>query len=92
MVIDKCSFGGIIRALLKSNTMFYETSICSYVSEGKPLCLGLCSRMFDDVERCLIYRIQNVSHANEQLSLCYFFQLKFYKTLRYRLGRALKDV
>ena len=28
--------------------------------------------VFDDVERCRIYNIQNVCHANEQLSLCYF--------------------
>ena len=32
--------------------MFYKTFICFYVSEEKPLCFSLCSRMFDDVERC----------------------------------------
>ena len=32
--------------------MFYKTFICFYVSEAKPLCFSLCSRMFDDVERC----------------------------------------
>ena len=32
--------------------MFYKTLICFYVSEAKPLCFSLCSRMFDDVERC----------------------------------------
>ena len=53
--------------------MFYETFICFYISEAKPL----------------LYNIQNVCHANEQLSLCYFFSIMFYKTLRYRLARPL---
>ena len=61
-----------IRAWLNDNAMFYETFICFYVSEGKPLCFSLCSEMFDDVERCRIYNIQNVCHA---LSLCYFFSI-----------------
>ena len=67
--------------------MFYETFICFYVSEAKLFCFSLCSQMFDDVERCWIYNIQNVCHANEQLSLCYFFPIN--KTLHYRLARAL---
>ena len=67
--------------------MFYKTFICLYVSEAKPLRFSLCPRMFDDVKRCWIYNMQIVCHANEQLSLCYFFLI--YKTLRYRLARAL---
>ena len=59
-----------LRAWLNGNTMFYETFVCFYVSEAKPLCFSLCSQMFDGVERCLIYNIQNVCHADEQLSLC----------------------
>ena len=38
----------------------------------KRLCLSLCSRMFDDVEQCSIWNIQNDCHANEQLPLCYY--------------------
>ena len=45
--------------------MFHKTFTCFYVSEKKPLCFSLCSRMFDDVERCRICNIQNVCHANE---------------------------
>ena len=40
-----------LRAWLNGNAMFYETFICFYVSEAKPFCFGLCSQMFDDVER-----------------------------------------
>ena len=40
-----------IRAWLNGNAMFYETFICFCVSEAKPLCFSLCSRMFDDVGR-----------------------------------------
>ena len=57
---------------IKVLARFYKTFIFFYVSEAKPLCFSLCSQMFDDVERCLMYNIQNVCHANEQLSLCYF--------------------
>ena len=64
-----------VRAWLNCNAMFYKTFICFYVSEAKPLCFSLCSQMFDDVERCRIYNIQNVCHANERLSLCYFFSI-----------------
>ena len=32
--------------------MLYETFVCFYVSEGKPLCFSLCSQMSDGVERC----------------------------------------
>ena len=78
-----------LRAWLNGKSMFYETFICFYISEAKPLCFSLCSQMFDDVERCWIYNIQNVCYANEQLSLCYFFSIMFYKTLRYRLARLL---
>ena len=38
-----------IRVWLNGNAMFYETFICFFVSEAKPLCFGLCSQMFDDV-------------------------------------------
>ena len=44
----------LLRAWLNGNTMFYETFVCFYVSEAKPLCFSLCSQMFDGVERCLI--------------------------------------
>ena len=44
------------------------------------LSFSLCSQM---------YNIQNVRHANEQLSLLLFFQLMFYETLRYHFARAL---
>ena len=40
-----------VGAWVKCNAMFYETFICFYVSEAKPLCFSLCSQMFDDVER-----------------------------------------
>ena len=33
-------------ALASCNVMFYETFICFYVIEGKPLCFSLCSQMF----------------------------------------------
>ena len=62
----------IVRAWLNYNAMFYKTFICFFVSEAKPLCFSLCSQMFDDVERCCIYNIQKVYHANEQLSLLLF--------------------
>ena len=64
-----------VRAWLNGNTMFYETIVCFYVSEAKPLCFSLCSQMFDGVEWCWICNIQNVCQANEQLSLCYFFSI-----------------
>ena len=76
-----------LRAWLNGNAMFYETFICFYVSEAKPLCFSLCSQMFDDVERCWIYNIQNVCHANYLFVIS--FQLMFYKTLRYCLTRPL---
>ena len=41
-----------LRAWLNDNAMFYETFICFYVGEAKPLCFSLCSQMFDDVVRC----------------------------------------
>ena len=41
---------GYFRAWLNYNAMFYKTFICFHVSEAKPLCFSLCSRMFDDVE------------------------------------------
>ena len=63
------------RDWLNCNAMFYETFICFYVNEAKPLCFSLCSQMFYDIERCWIYNIQNVCHANEQLSVCYFFSI-----------------
>ena len=63
------------RLWLNDNAMFHEAFICFYVSEAKTLCFSLCSQMFDDVERCWIYNIQNVCHANEQLSLCHFFSI-----------------
>ena len=73
-VVRWLTSGGFeLQTLASCNAMFYETFICFYVSEGKPLCFSLCSQMFDDVERCWIYNIQNVCHANEQLSFCYFF-------------------
>ena len=40
-----------LKAWLNCNAMFYETFICFYDSEAKPLCFSLCSQMFDDVER-----------------------------------------
>ena len=43
--------------------------------------------MFNDVERCSIYNIQNVCHTNYLFVIS--FQLMFYKTLRYRLVRPL---
>ena len=46
---EKCVF---LRACLNYNAMFYETFICFYVSEAKPLCFSLCSQMFDDVKQC----------------------------------------
>ena len=51
---------------------FMKHLFCFYVSEAKPLCFSLCSQMFDDVE---LFNIQNVCHANKQLSLCYFFSI-----------------
>ena len=62
--------------------MFYETFVCFYVSEAKHLCFSLCSQTFNVVEQCWIYNIQNVCHANEQLSLFISFQLMLHKTLR----------
>ena len=41
-----------VRDWLSGNALFYETFICFYVSEAKPLCFSLCWQMFDDVERC----------------------------------------
>ena len=81
-----------VRAWLNGNAMFHETFICFYVSEAKPLRFSLCSQMFDDVEWCWIYNIQNVCHANEQLSLCYFFSINVLKTLCYRSASALDPV
>ena len=65
----------VFRAWPNCNAMFYKTFICFYVSEAKPLCFSLCSRMCDDVERCSTCNIQNDCQANEQLSLCYFFSI-----------------
>ena len=72
--------------VLNGRAMFYETFICFYVSEAKPPCFSLNSQMFDDVERCYI---------NSKISSYLFvisFQLMFYKTLRYRLARALRNL
>ena len=41
-----------LRLWLNDNATFYETFICLFISEAKPLCFSLCSQMFDDVERC----------------------------------------
>ena len=65
--------------------MFYKTFTCIYASKAKPLCLSLCSQMFDDVERCLIYNIQNVCHANEQLFYCYWRMSKCNENIQIRL-------
>ena len=71
--------------------MFYETFICFYVSEAKPLCFSLCSQMFDDVDDV---EYTTFKMFVPQMSNCLFvisFQLMFYKTLRYRLARALEE-
>ena len=72
--------------------MFYETFICFFVSETKPLCFSLCSQMFADVERCWIYNIQNVCHANEQLPLCYFFSINVLENIVLSFSQNLKDL
>ena len=76
-----------LRAWLNGDTMLYETFVCFYVSKAKPLCFSFCSQMFDGVQRCCIYNIQNVCHANKQLSLCYFFSINVLKTLCCSLAR-----
>ena len=48
-----CYLKWLLRARLDGNALFYETFVCFYVSEAKPLCFSLCSQMLDDVERCL---------------------------------------
>ena len=47
--------------------------VCFSIGEAKPRCYSLCLRVYDDVERCWIYSIRCVCHANEQLPLCYAF-------------------
>ena len=74
------------RAWLNYNAMFYKTFMCFYVSEAKPLCFSLCSRMFDDVEYATFKMI--VTQTSNYLFVI-SFQLMCYKTLRYRLARAL---
>ena len=69
--------------------MFYETFICFYVSEAKPLCFSLCSQclmMLNDVEYTTLKMF--VTQMSNYLFVI-SFQLMFYKTLRYRLARAL---
>ena len=61
-----------------------------YVSEAKPLCFSLCSQMLDDVERCRIYNIQNVCHANEQLSLCYFVSINVLYNIALSFSQSLE--
>ena len=45
--------------------------------------------MFDDVERCWIYNIQMFVTQMSNYLFVISYQLMFYKTLRYRLARAL---
>ena len=66
--------------------MFYKTFMCFFVSEAKSLCFSLCSQMFDDVEYTTFKMI--VMQMSNYLFVI-SFQLMFYKTLRYRLARAL---
>ena len=40
-----------VRAWINGNTMFYQTLVCFFVSEAKPLSFSLCSQVFDGVER-----------------------------------------
>ena len=70
-----------LRAWLNGNGMFYETFICFYVSEAKPLCFSFCLQMFDDVERMFVTQMSNYFFVIS-------FQLMFCKTLRYHLARA----
>ena len=71
------------------DTMFYETFVCFYVSEAKPLCFSLCS-----LHKCLMV-LNDVEYAIfkmfvKQMSNYLFvlsFQLMFYKTLRCSLAR-----
>ena len=74
----RMAVAGHVRAWLNGNAMFYETFICFSVSEAKPLCFGLCSHVFDDVEYTTFKMIV------AQMSNCLFvisFQLKFYALL-----------
>ena len=68
--------------------MFYETFICFYVSEAKPLCFSLCSQIFEiliDAEyTTLKLFVTQISNYLFVIS----FQLMFYKPLRYGLARA----
>ena len=81
-----------LRAWLYGNAMSYETFICFYVSEAKPLCFSLCSLVFDDVEHVedTTFKMFVTQISNYLFVIC--FQLMFYKTLRYPLARAFTSI
>ena len=82
--IDTC-----IRAWLNYNAMFYKTFICLYVSEANlfvSVFVHECLMMSNDVEYATIKMF--VTQMSNYLFVI-SFQLMFYKTLRYRLARAL---
>ena len=80
-----------IRLWLNDKAMFYETSICFYISEAKPLCSVFVHKWLmtlNDVEYTTFKMF--VTQMSNYLFVI-SFQLMFYKTLCYRLARALRN-